>query len=367
MRIAVLYTGGFAYYPHLLVKSLLELEENVLVFAPDVQRSQFGKLVGKNENFVYFKKPRTRYPTNLLALYSIIKKIETFKPDVIHLLQHNPWIYIWMKRFAKYPLVLTVHDPKPHLGDYESKKFLLSPDLFYKYASQIIVLGENAKKIVCQNQKVDESMVNVIYHGNYLIYRDLASKSIPKKDNIVLFFGRIYKYKGIEYLIQAEPLISKIIGDVKFVIAGAGDKGYFDRLKKQIINREKFILHNEFVSDDNAIKLFQEASVVVLPYISGTQSGPLLMSYAFKTPVVATNVGSLPEYIDEGKTGFIVASKNPEEIADRITRLLSSKELREFMGLNAFKKSIGELSWEKVGKQTIAVYEKAISVHEDRG
>ena len=162
----------------------------------------------------------------------------------------------------------------------------------------------------------------------------------------LLYFGRIWEYKGISYLIEAEPLISKKVPDVKIVIAGVGED--FDKYRAMIVNHERFVIHNKFIPHKMVTKLFQEASLIVLPYTDGSQSGVIPMAYAFKKPVVITNVGSLPENVDDGITGYIVPPKDSEKLAEAIIDLLIDAEKRKKMGMNAYRKTQEELAWRNI-------------------
>ena len=142
----------------------------------------------------------------------------------------------------------------------------------------------------------------------------------PRSANTVLFFGRIWAYKGLEYLIRAEPLITAEIPDAKIVIAGKGED--FSRYRAMMVHPERFVVHNEFIPDDRRAELFARASVVVLPYVEATQSGVIPVAYTFSKPVVATTVGSIPEMVDDGRTGLLVPPRSEESLAEAIVSLL---------------------------------------------
>jgi glycosyltransferase involved in cell wall biosynthesis len=174
----------------------------------------------------------------------------------------------------------------------------------------------------------------------------------------ILFFGRIWAYKGLEYLIRAEPLITAQVPDARIVIAGRGED--FARYRRMMIHPDKFIVHNEYIADDMLIRLFREASIVVLPYIDGTISGVVPIACTFGKPVVATTVGILPEMVDDGGTGLLVPPRDEGALAQAIVRLLSDGRLRDELGRNAKRKVEATFSPAAVARQTLRVYARAI-------
>ncbi len=152
-------------------------------------------------------------------------------------------------------------------------------------------------------------------------------------------------------------MISKKISDFKIVIAG---KGNFKKYRCLIKNKEKFVIYNEFIPNEKVSELFQKATIVVLPYIEASQTGIISIAYSFKKPVIVTNVGSLPEVVENGKTGFIVPPKDQKKLAEAIIKLLSNNEKRKKMGENAYEMMQTELSWDSIAKKTIEVYKEII-------
>ena len=122
------------------------------------------------------------------------------------------------------------------------------------------------------------------------------------------------------------------------------------------MNWEKFEIHNRYIPNEEVSNFFDEASVVVLPYVEASQSGVVAISFAFGKPVVVTNVGSLSEVVDHGNTGFVVSPKSVSELANAIIKLLSDDNLREIMGQKALKFSKTELSWDEIAKTTNKTY-----------
>jgi len=311
---------------------------------------------------------RWYHPANLLIIKKLIRNMNIFHPDVVHLQAGGGKFDLFILPFLKkYPLVTTIHDPKPHSGD--EKLLLKRISLHYvrKYSNQIIVHGEKLKEQMIKEYNIPEDKVHAIPIGEHEVapFKKYEREDIKEDGNLILFFGRIYEYKGLEYLIKAEPMITKEVPDAKIIIAGTGEN--FKKYEEMMVNRDNFIVHNYRIPYKEGAELFQRCSVVVLPYIDASQSGVIPTAYGFKKPTVVTDVGSIPEIVDDGVTGFIVPPRNTEALADAIVKLLEDEDLRKQMGESAYKKLKTDLSWDKIAEKTIEVYKKAINEHKRGG
>ena len=302
---------------------------------------------------------------NLFIYYKICREIKNNNYDLIHLQGEGiPWLFFYRKMWKMIPVIYTVHDPYQHPGlpfvntCYQD----IMQKMFVRLARKIIVHG-----MVLKNQFLERYAeknykdVVVIPHGDFSIYRfwdngknDRTSDNEIKK---ILFFGSIRPNKGLEYLIKAEPLIGEKVKNYRIVIAGkCTDCAY----KKYIKNSSKFTLVNEFIPNKDIPKYFKDASIVVLPYISATQSGIIPIAYAFGKPIIATNVGSIPEVVEDGKTGILVEPRDESALANAIIKLLSDDNLLKEMGDNALRYCKLNLSWDSIAQKTIKIYDEVI-------
>jgi glycosyltransferase involved in cell wall biosynthesis len=102
----------------------------------------------------------------------------------------------------------------------------------------------------------------------------------------------------------------------------------------------------------------------VLPYIEGSQSGIAAMAFAFGKPVIATNVGSIPEMVEHNKTGIIVPAKNKEILSQAIIDLLQNPDKRKLFSQNAKNAALTKFGWHHIAELTTQSYEQAIdSMH----
>jgi glycosyltransferase involved in cell wall biosynthesis len=153
-----------------------------------------------------------------------------------------------------------------------------------------------------------------------------------KTEYVILFFGLIRPYKGLENLIKAFSLINKDHQNVGLLIVG---ECYEDIEKyKELISLQglgdQIMMINKFIPNENIEQYFKSSDLVCLPYNTASQSGILMMAYGFRKPVVVTNVGGLPELVVEGKTGTIIEGNCPKEIAEGIIKILSEMKAVDF-------------------------------------
>ncbi|MFC2162010.1 glycosyltransferase, partial [Acidobacteriota bacterium] len=148
----------------------------------------------------------------------------------------------------------------------------------------------------------------------------------------------------------------------KICIAGKfeGDLNYYRDL---IQNEEKFEIINEFIPINRVADLFENSDIIALPYISGTQSGVLAIAFGLGKPVVATNVGSISEYLEHGRTGILVQPYDEKSLASAILELLLDEEKCKFYGEKALEFADSALDWKTIGRNTMQVYKDMLEYH----
>ncbi len=352
--ITLLKDGGMVHYTSQLSNHLVE-DINVNLIVPEDCNLKCFK---KDINIQTVKTPPRGDWLNMdqFNIIKLFKIINNLNPDIIHISGSYVWVIglFFLLKLKKYPTVVTLHDINVHYGeDFFINK--LANYFYLKSADHLFVHGKKLKRELLQ-KGIDKTKVSIIPHGDYSFFTEYGKKNF-KEDNSILFFGRIEDYKGLEYLLKAIPLIKKKVANFHVIIAGRGNLGKYNHLIKEHSNIE---IINEYIEDDLVAELFQRASVVVMPYVEGSQSGIIPIAYAFRKPVVVTDVGSISEVVDEGKTGFIVPSKDSESLAKAVSIILNNSDLRKQMGENSYRKMEEELSWEKISKKSIEIYKKTI-------
>ena len=178
-----------------------------------------------------------------------------------------------------------------------------------------------------------------------------AALGLPADARIVLCFGFIKPYKGVVHLIDAAAPLQREFGDgLRILIVGDiyGDpRPYRDRIAASpaqgIIS-----LVDGFVPDDTVEDYFLAADLVVLPYVSATQSGIVQIAYNYDRPVVTTDVGGLPEVVRDGETGFVVPPADPPALAAAVTRFFREERAADFAAAVAREKA--RYSWDRMAE-----------------
>jgi glycosyltransferase involved in cell wall biosynthesis len=180
---------------------------------------------------------------------------------------------------------------------------------------------------------------------------------------VLLFFGNVAPYKGLEYLVQSMESVRKRDGCFRLIIAGQikGCAEYWkevDGMIKKLHLDECVLKRITYIPDEEVEVFFRSADVLVLPYRFIYQSGVLFLAYSFGLPVIATDVGSLREDIIEGKTGFVCRADDPADMAEKIRGYFESDLFRN---LESNRKEIikwakGRYSWDEVAERSYRIY-----------
>lgn len=169
------------------------------------------------------------------------------------------------------------------------------------------------------------------------------------EDEVLLFFGYVRRYKGLDILIEAFAELARERPDLRLLIAGEFyDKPeYYTDLISRLGLDAKVKVINEYIANEALAKYFQLSEVVVLPYRSGTQSGILNIAYGYSKPVVITDVGGFAEFVEDGETGVLVQEADKDQIAAGVRRYFDLRDevdfesnVRERVARNGFSKIV---------------------------
>ena len=289
--------------------------------------------------------------------------IEEFDPDLIHIIWDSYFINNLKQICKKYKVLYTVHDVFPHERAYRN----FGQYIFHKF--QIIREKRkiNQAEFLFTNSLHQKKYLEIKYKNKKVFYANMPStlteiienggkipEEIKKERDYILFFGRIQKYKGIEYLLEAYEKSNFLQNNFKLVIAGAGQIYWKTEFNPNVI----FI--NRYIEDEEIRELFTRAKIVVFPYISATQAGPPAIAHYFQVPLIVSNVDGLKEFVENKVTGLIFEPKNATDLKHKMELLISDSILYENIKTNQKKYYEEFYSLEALGKSLGSIYNKII-------
>jgi len=335
--------GGIAHYNAILYKHLSERHSVEIVTFTRQYPSIFfpGKTQDEKGG------PENAVPTEQLVdsinpwtWYTTAKAIARKKPDLLIFKYWMPFfapcfgtIARLVKRWTGTKVLFICDNVIPHerrIGDTALTRYA-----FAAVDSFVVQSGAVEKELKAFYPRASYELVP---HPVYEIFGTLMPKDKARKElgitgeHVILFFGYVRRYKGLHILLDAMPSILKSV-KVKLLVVG---EFYDDEQKyRQQIEQKKLgdhvLVHSDYVPNEEVSRYFSAADVVVLPYVSATQSGIVQIAYQFDRPVIATDVGGLAEVVLNEQTGFIVKSEAPEEVANAVVRFYKEGREAEFV------------------------------------
>jgi rhamnosyl/mannosyltransferase len=354
--------GGIENYTYILAKEAKKLGNEVYVIVSNTSKKFVHERI---EGIEVFRLPRIFYSLHTPFTTPFICLIGKINPDIIHLHVPNPWfefnlfLFCILNRKAK--TIVTYHSdviwysPFHFFGEV-FRRFYLFPLL--KFSKRIIATSQNYVEGSSILRKF-RNKVDVIPLGvDIRKFRPLRVKRPKKK--LLLFLGRLFPYKGLEYLLQAIKIVSEKRKDFILYIVGEG------KLRKKLEGMaknwkiENFVKFTGKVSDKQAIKYYNLCDIFILPSIHKSEAFGIsqLEAMACGKPVISTNLkGSAVPWINQHmKTGLIVEPKNSNALAEAILYLLENEKLRKRMGMNARKRVLKFFTQQRMIRDTFKVY-----------
>ena len=179
-----------------------------------------------------------------------------------------------------------------------------------------------------------------------------------ESENIILYFGIIREYKGFDILLRAIAELKDKKTDFHLLAAGEcyNNRTEYTELINKLDITNHITWHDRYIPDEDVSIYFSAADIVALPYRSASQSGIAQIAYSYDLPVIVTNVGGLPEIVDENKSGFIVNPEDPSSLADILSKNLGTTRLNEMT--KYIQKFKHKYSWDKFVEGIESIYSK---------
>ena len=358
-------SGGMYHYAKNLAEAIKKTEECWLAIfssGEKVEKCQ-SQLVILPKSKDYFRYILSQKYNASYYRKSAKYLFELSSPKLLHVISDGVGILSFLKKMRTLgvKIVYTVHDPQPHEESItlwsklvrKYKKRYQFPQVFRLCDAIHVHSNKHASELCSVYGGWLSKKIYVVPHGAGLTPEIEKGNDFPpelrdfelNKAFVILFFGRIHPYKGIEYLLEAHRIIRKFGYKTKLIIAGEGE---MPRCSTSLF--EDCLVINRFIQDSEIRKIFECVNVVVLPYISGTQSGVIPLAYSFAKPVICTEVGAFEEAIIHGKTGFLVPPKSPYAIAEAIISMINEEKWLK-MGKAGWRFARRTMTWEIIGER----------------
>jgi len=369
VRIALLALH-FAEYAGRLALALSAKHEVLLVLRSSNAKNELTddlRALLAQKVTVRFLEPRRMRDPRILGTSLLINRIlRDFSPDVLHIQEVHPVLVGWtlLSFRRRIPVVLTVHDPVHHSGGLHRHSWQWKiVTWFRRRASRVIVHGPRMQAELESLDGRISGRIDIIPHG-ILGRADIDDDISGYEPGTFLFFGRVLAYKGLRYLLDAGDVLHSRGHAFRLIVAGTGSD--LELHRKRIASAPWIELIDRFISPVEVPDLFHRVMAVVLPYTDATQSGVGAMAFACSRPVIATDVGDVPDVVIDGKTGLIVPPMDGQALADAMEKLLADRQLRDSLAAGAARFATEKLCWSHIAEATVSTYRRAINPHSVR-
>ncbi|MCB5251704.1 MAG: glycosyltransferase [Candidatus Cloacimonadaceae bacterium] len=271
-----------------------------------------------------------------------VKAINAWQPDLLIISWWVPFFafafgYI-IRRIKFGRKLILAHNIVPH-EPWPFTRSLLR--YVFEPADNILLLSKSCLQDLrgwLPNRVITKSILG--FHPIYETHQGKISKTNNQPG--LLFFGLIKEYKGLDTLLEAMPIIRLAIPDINLQIAGSvyGDESVYSKQIERLGLTDCVKTDFRYISGEEVSEYFRQADVCILPYKSATQSGVIATAFSYDTPVIASDVGGLSEYIEDGSTGLLIPPEDPPALAAAVLRFYDQRLLSPMQEeIRAYKKS----------------------------
>ena len=375
MKITILSTayplrGGIAHFNGLLYKELVkEYNTNVITFKRQYPEFLFPGKTQKEEGDTIEPIPTSVLvdSINPFNWVSIGNKIKNDAPD---LLLYKYWMPYFApcfgtitriaKRNGKTKAMVICDNVIPHErkpGDITLTKY------FFSAVDYFVCMSNSVKQdlLSVKPNAVNKLLFHPVYSnfGNAIDKQEARKLLNIKEEKVILFFGFIREYKGLDTLLHAASLLKDKL-NLAVVVAGEfySDEEKYKKIIAQHGLENTVKLYNDFIPTNEVKYYFSSADVVVLPYKSATQSGIVQIANNFGKPIIATDVGGLGEVVKNDYNGYLVEKENPEVLADAIVKFYNEGKEEEFA--ENIRKELNNYSWAKFTEEMLQLVNEKV-------
>lgn len=357
------YRGGnslFMSYLYVLLNEAFDVTFiNYKVLYPSLLFPGTTQYDESEEHFEKVPSLRLINSMNPITWYQTAQHINGLNPDLVVFDWWQPYfgpchrgISALLKKELKPKILFITENVISHEARWVDK---ILTNIGLKHAAKFLALSKQVEETIrpiAGKRPVFRSELPIFGHYTKDETLDLEKEKealgFEKDDIVLLFFGYVRKYKGLDILIDAFAHLADDYPRFKLLIAGEfydNPQPYLQQIKQLgIENKVKVV--NQFIPNEQVAQFFTLSEVVVLPYRSATQSGILNIAYGYQKPVVITQVGGLAEFVTDGETGIFVPEATKEAVAKGILRYFDLKDkvpFSENIRVKTQKNSFGKI------------------------
>jgi len=270
---------------------------------------------------------------------------------------------LFLKIFYNIPYINTIHGEEVYLSRRYHTTYILR--LLVNNSSKTITNSSATFKCSIKAGLNKEKLKIIPFGVDTSFFRPV---NVQKDTSIfqILSVGYLIERKGFEYLIRALKEVLKVHNKVHLKIVGSGPLE--NQIKKLIkdLKLENNVQILSDLSDHKLLETYNSSDLFMLPSITDSQGNTeglgvvLLEAMACKLPVIASNIGGIPDIVHDGETGILVPEKDSMEISQSIIKLIENEDLRENLTFKGYYMVIEYFSWEKIAKDYINIYKKIL-------
>ena len=361
--------GGITSHIVYLSKFLVELGHQVTILKPS-QKEEAEFIHDFGFKVIHLKGKRSNF-FNKIYIRGFIKNL--FEKEGFDILHCHQLIGYETKFLKNIPKIFTNHTSM-YLEEYEKIRGRIRLKLMLNHVDAIISPSKELqhKSSIIKNRVGNFYIPNGVDEKRFIDDEVEHTNSkfdflLEKKDDgevIILCPRRLEPKCGVQYFVESIPLVLKDYQKCHFVIAGRG--GFFDeedRLKG-ILDQHGALERVSFLGDiDNSDMpfLYQMSDIVAFPSLMEATSISCLEAMSSGKAIVSTDVGGLPELIDDNIDGLLIKPRYPKAMAEKILQLINDVELRNSLGKKARKKVEENFSWSKIAGKREIIYHKVLN------
>jgi glycosyltransferase involved in cell wall biosynthesis len=304
------------------------------------------------------------------ALRRIVRMARVLRPAVVHVqaplsTRKDAVLLLALRRLGP-AVVVTAHNAVPHEGRWIDT---LGAWAMYHAADHVVVHNDVTRRAVGARFHIPARRLTVIPHGDYAIFargaptREAARAAlgIPPDARLIVFFGAVRPYKGLDVLLDAVARLRARRADCRLIVAGTvlvGDVAAYRQQAARLGITDAVTFTDRYLAPADAASHLRAADVAAFPYRHVWESGSLRVAIALGCPVVASDVGGVAEIIRDGETGRLVAPNDPEALARVLAETLADLEGAAARAERALAEERRDRSWTEVAARTAALYRR---------